>query len=180
MGGREGSKPPKLLTKEGAQALRHRPGVADLLEANRWLATLVAALIPGGITAAGLLLGGVSIAWSLVGGGAVALVVFALVAVASIILGRPIVPELFVGQNEPGELLEGVRWDTEAEAARAARQRNLSEGATGGYWIEVELEPGVWAIERRGYRSRGEGSDARGDWGWFGDGGGGGGGNGGG
>jgi len=173
--------PLDLLTPEGAQALRERPGVADLLENNRWLSTLVAALIPGCLTGAGLAFGGESAAWAFIGAAAVTFVVAVLIVGLSIVLGRPIVPELFVGENEPGELLEGLRWDTEAKAARAARNRNLDARSGGGYWIEVEVEPGVWGIEQRGLRRHhGTGDWAGGDWGWFGDGGGGGGGDGGG
>ena len=158
--------------------MRERPSVADLLEANRWLSTLVAGLIPGCITGASLALGGVSIMSSLIGAALVTLIVVAFFALASIALGRPVVPELFAGENEPGELLEDVRWESEAAAGREARRRNLRETSGGGYWIEVEVEPGVWGIERRGHRRHHRDGDwATGDWGWFGgDGGGGGGG----
>lgn len=156
-----------LLTPEGEKALRDRAGVADLLEEHRWLTTFIAGLIPGGFTAAGLALAGVSLAWSLIAGGAVTTVVVLFFVVASIVLGRPVIPELVRGENEPEdvELLEGVRWESEAEAAREARRRNLA-GSGDGYWIEVEVEPGVWAIERRAHRfSRGGAGSDGGSWG---------------
>jgi hypothetical protein len=168
----------ELLTDEGRRALGDRPGVADVLESNRWLATAVTGVIGGGLTAAGLLLGGVSIGWSLTAGAVLAVVVVCLFALASVVLRRPVIPALWAGENEPGQLLEGETWTSEHEAAREARRRNLS-GGRGGYWIEVEIEPGTWAIERRGDRVTPEYGEGGGG-GWFGDGGSGGGGDGGG
>jgi hypothetical protein len=171
----------ELLTREGRQALRDRPGVTDILTTHHWLAVGAVAIIGGSAIAAGLLIAGVSIAWSLTGAGAIAVVIASCLAVATFIAGRPVLPELFVGENEPGEL-DDQRWEKEAEAGREARRRNLRGQARGGYWIEVEVEPGTWGIEwRRHGGSRSTGDQGGRDWGWFGgDGGGGGGGNGGG
>ena len=178
MVGPERHRSPELLTKEGSQALRERQGVLDILAENRWLATFVAGLIPGTIVACALLLGGVSVGLSLIGGAAVVLSVIGGYAIASAIVGRPLIPDLFPAENEPGELLESERWGSESAAAAAARSRNLKDGPTGSYWIEVRVGRGSWGIERRRYRpgAGGDGDFADGDYGgWFGDGGGGGG-----
>ena len=133
--------------------------------------------MPAAITGCGLLLAGVSVGWSVVAGAAV--LVTGILAIASVIAGRPVVADLFIGDHDPA-VLEAERWDEEVKAANAARRRNL-ESRGGSYWIEVEVEPGVWGIERRRYRAgRSEGDSGNGGDGWYGGGGGGGGGNGGG
>lgn len=182
MAEREGATPPDLLTSEGRQALRDRPGVADILAAKRGLTIAVAAVTGGGLVAAPLLLVGTSVGWSLVAGAAVAAIIAAFFVIASVVLGRPVVPELFFGQNEPAQL-DDERWETASDAAREARRRNLGGGSHGGYWIEVEAEPGKWGVEWRGQRApRDADGGGGGGWDWFGGGGdgGGGGGNGGG
>ena len=167
-----------LITKQGRAAVRGRPGVADLLERHRWLATGAASGALGVTVMAALVFAGVSAGTALLIGGLVSAVCFLFFVVASWILGVPVVPELLEGENEPGEIEDELLFETEAQAGAEATRRNMQEGSTGAYWIEVELETGEWTVELRGRRRdrRGDSRDEGGRWSdWFGGEGGGGG-----
>lgn len=136
-----------LLTREGALAVRR----ARVLGGDRWLRTVLGSLMTGCVAGLALALTEHSADWALAGGAVVAISVFAFYVVASAVLGRPVVPEIASDDHDRSPMRSSSRWDTEAEAAEAARMWNLRDGYTGRYWIEVEIQPRVWAIESRYY-----------------------------
>jgi uncharacterized membrane protein YgcG len=144
---------PDLISEEGTRALQERRSVADLVDEHLWLATWVVSAGPGAAALAALALTGTAIGWALLAGGAVTITFVAAFAAASAITGRPVLPEIFTTINEPPERLEGHLWPTRAQAEREARTRNLRERTC--YWIEIEVSPGSWAIERRRFRGHG-------------------------
>ena len=142
-----------LLSEEGREALRNRPGVADWAERHRVLVTAIEAATLGGLSGLGAAFAGLPAGTALLLGGAVALAIFAFYIVMSAVLGRPVMP-LLIGANEPEsqEIDDEVRLQTEAEADRESTQRNMREG-TSGYWrIQRQLSSGEWTVERRGRR----------------------------